>query len=177
MILRCCTTEEELACGALDWEEFQPDAVAFWNFSLFPEAQRPVRQVSRNKPTYGMGEYYLLAGNMFKWTRLYGEIMGVETLSWWQWMERWLPVAWKAWICHARRQPLFANLCQYHQAWSRLASVQTETGETKVSPAEETRSYEVTVEVLVLLAFWSYFSMHERSNHSALCDVNDDFVG
>jgi hypothetical protein len=70
------------------WKRFQHDARASWNFSLFPrpDDQRGrflhVRRTLRNKATYRMREYYLLAGNVFKWIHLYGQVPPKTSWVW-----------------------------------------------------------------------------------------------
>ncbi|KAL3924699.1 MAG: hypothetical protein SGILL_000886 [Bacillariaceae sp.] len=70
------------------WKRLQHDVYSNWNFSVAPRPTDQsgkflhIRRTLRNRPTYRMREYYLLAGHMFKWTHLYGQ---VPTKSSWVW--------------------------------------------------------------------------------------------
>jgi hypothetical protein len=70
------------------WKRPQEEAFDYWNFSLAP---RPtdisgkflhIRRTLRNKDTYRMREYWLLAGNVFKWTRLYNQVPPESSWVW-----------------------------------------------------------------------------------------------
>jgi hypothetical protein len=65
-------------------EEF----LQYWNFSLAPRQNDTrgrflhIRRTLRNQATYRMREYYLLAGNIFKWIHLYGEVPPESSWIW-----------------------------------------------------------------------------------------------
>jgi hypothetical protein len=62
------------------WKQPQPYIKDHWNFSLAPRPtdirgrDMHIRRTLRNKATWRMREYYLLAGNMLKWIHLYNDI-------------------------------------------------------------------------------------------------------
>lgn len=70
------------------WKKERGDAFDHLNFSLAPRSTDPsgkflhTRRTLRNKPTYLMREYWLLAGNMFKWIRLYGDVPPKTSWVW-----------------------------------------------------------------------------------------------
>ncbi|KAG7373323.1 hypothetical protein IV203_034047 [Nitzschia inconspicua] len=70
------------------WKKSQPDAFHYWNFSLAPRSTDPsgkflhVRRTLRNKSTYLMREYWLLAGNIFKWIHLYDTVPHKTSWVW-----------------------------------------------------------------------------------------------
>jgi hypothetical protein len=70
------------------WKRHQPAALEFWNFSLAPRSSDisgkflHIRRTLRNKATYRMREYWLLAGNLFKWIRLYNQIPPKSSWVW-----------------------------------------------------------------------------------------------
>jgi hypothetical protein len=70
------------------WKRPQPAALDFWNFSLAPRPTDTsgkflhIRRTLRNKPTYRMREFWLLAGNLFKWIRLYNQVPPRSSWVW-----------------------------------------------------------------------------------------------